>query len=164
MLSRNSKSGFTLIEILAVTLILGVLAAVVIPQVGSASKESREAVLRSELKFLREQLSLYANAHEHPAGFDAMLGTYSQATLVAQMIGITDYAGQISNQRTSEFRFGPYLSRIPDSPISGKMDFIIVEGDDPIPAPDDSTGWIYKPKTLELYANSTIYGPGGKNW
>lgn len=51
--------GFTLIEILIVVVILGILAAIVIPQFTSAADEAKESSLRSQLQTVRGQIELY---------------------------------------------------------------------------------------------------------
>jgi general secretion pathway protein G len=57
------KRAFTLIEILIVVVILGILAAIVIPQFSDASTEANEANVRSQLQTLRGQLELYKVQH-----------------------------------------------------------------------------------------------------
>jgi prepilin-type N-terminal cleavage/methylation domain-containing protein len=57
------KRAFTLIEILIVVVILGILAAIVIPQFSDASTQANEANLRSQLQTLRGQLELYKVQH-----------------------------------------------------------------------------------------------------
>ena len=49
---RNSK-GFTLVEILIVVIILGILAAIVIPQFTNASSDARKNSLTSQLQTVR---------------------------------------------------------------------------------------------------------------
>jgi prepilin-type N-terminal cleavage/methylation domain-containing protein len=44
-MSRTNRKGFTLIEILIVVIILGILAAIVIPQFTNASKEAKQSSL-----------------------------------------------------------------------------------------------------------------------
>jgi len=46
--SKRSSRGFTLIEILIVVIILGILAAIVIPQFSSASSQASTATIQSE--------------------------------------------------------------------------------------------------------------------
>ncbi len=60
---RTRKSGFTLVEILIVVIILGILAAIVIPHFTNASEDARESSLRSTLQTLRSQLELYKLQH-----------------------------------------------------------------------------------------------------
>src|SRR5688572_12477495 len=63
MLARTRKAGFTLVEILIVVIILGILAAIVIPQFTNASQDARESSLLSQLQTLRSQLELYKLQH-----------------------------------------------------------------------------------------------------
>jgi prepilin-type N-terminal cleavage/methylation domain-containing protein len=53
------KRGFTLIEILIVVVILGILAAVVVPQFTNAADDANDAALRSQLQTLRGQVELF---------------------------------------------------------------------------------------------------------
>jgi prepilin-type N-terminal cleavage/methylation domain-containing protein len=53
------RRGFTLIEILIVVVILGILAAVVVPQFTNASEDANDAAVRSQLQTLRGQIELY---------------------------------------------------------------------------------------------------------
>ncbi len=58
-ITHRTRRAFTLIEILIVVVILGILAAIVIPQFTDASTEAQEASLRSQLQTVRSQLELY---------------------------------------------------------------------------------------------------------
>lgn len=53
------KRGFTLIEILIVVVILGILAAIVIPQFTSASEEAKGSSVQSQLQTVRSQIELF---------------------------------------------------------------------------------------------------------
>ena len=53
------RKGFTLIEILIVVIILGILAAIVIPQFTNASKDAKEASARTLIQTIRSQVELY---------------------------------------------------------------------------------------------------------
>lgn len=66
--SKRNTRGFTLIEILIVVVILGILAAIVIPQFSSASQEASISSVRSQLQTLRSQVELYrVQNNEYPA-------------------------------------------------------------------------------------------------
>ena len=56
---KAKKSGFTLIEILIVVVILGILAAIVIPQFTDASDSARLNSSKTNLSALRSQIELY---------------------------------------------------------------------------------------------------------
>ena len=58
-LKTNRRNAFTLIEILIVVVILGILAAVVVPQFTSAADDANDAAVRSQLQTLRGQIELY---------------------------------------------------------------------------------------------------------
>ena len=76
-LTRRVRQGFTLIEILIVVVILGILAAIVIPQFTDASMEASVASLQSQLQTVRSQIELY-NVQNPVTPYDAgtPLGTF----------------------------------------------------------------------------------------
>ena len=57
--NTNVRSAFTLIEILIVVVILGILAAIVVPQFTNAADDANDASVRSQLQTLRSQIELY---------------------------------------------------------------------------------------------------------
>jgi general secretion pathway protein G len=145
---RCRRRAFTLIEILIVVVILGILAAIVIPQFSNASITARENTLKDELRYLRTQIVVYKAQHRDvPPGPDA-------DDFVEQMTGHTDDLGNISASRTDVYKFGPYLSKMPTNTINGKTDVKVVANDGAMTA-DDTTGWIYRADPLEIIANST---------
>lgn len=70
---HKARRAFTLVEILIVVVILGILAAIVIPQFTSASEEARLGNVQSQLQTIRSQIELFRvrNNGEYPASFDA---------------------------------------------------------------------------------------------
>ncbi len=80
---RTYRKGFTLVEILIVVVILGILAAIVVPQFTSASTEAVKGALQSQLQTVSSQLELYRvrntgayptiGAGEAEAGWGAMV-------------------------------------------------------------------------------------------
>lgn len=56
---NNRKTGFTLVEILIVVVILGILAAIVVPQFTSASNEAIKGALQTQLQTINTQVELY---------------------------------------------------------------------------------------------------------
>ena len=61
--NRGRNRAFTLVEILIVVVILGILAAIVIPQFTSASESAKSSSLVSQLQTLRSQFELYQIQH-----------------------------------------------------------------------------------------------------
>jgi general secretion pathway protein G len=98
---RHTLKGFTLVEILIVVIILGILAAIVIPQFTNASQNARESSLQSTLQTLRSQIELYKLQHG-----DTIPNLVTNWTAFT---GTSTYAGQ---------SFGPYMQAIPVNPMN----------------------------------------------
>lgn len=161
--TTSAERGFTLIEILIVVFILGILAAIVMVSVSGAGQEARESVLRNELQFMRTQIAVYKASHADAPGVDAN-GQAVAGLAEDQLTGFTDYFGNLVARDTPK-AFAPYLSQVPSNPVVGKTTIKLVStGVSLAAAVDDTTGWLYKPETLEFCANSTDFGPTGRNW
>jgi general secretion pathway protein G len=153
-----SRRAFTLVEILIVVTILGILATIAIPQFSSASSQARENTLKDEMRYLRTQIAVYKAQHEDRAPGYAGGNTSAaptQATLIAQLTQSTDALGNTNPTATSVYRFGPYLSKFPANPINGLDTVMVIGNGAAVPAPDGSTGFIFKPQTMELIPNLT---------
>jgi general secretion pathway protein G len=136
----RAKSGFTLVEILIVVVILGILAAIVIPQFTDASTEAKTSSLCSDLQTMRSQIELYKIQHN-----DQLPGS-GTATFVQAMTGQTDQAGAIGTD------FGPYLQKIPSNPFAATaVQNVVLEGEDTA-AEDATGGWYFETDTGKFNA------------
>jgi general secretion pathway protein G len=159
---RHLARAFTLIEILIVVVILGILATIVVPQMSGASREARESTLKDELRYLRIQLQVFKAQHIDLApGYPGavMTGVPTEAAFLQQMTQFSDEKGNTNATATGVFKYGPYLSRMPDNPVNGKSSIKMIPNGTAMPAPDpaeaNTYGWIYKPATQEIIANVT---------
>ncbi len=147
-MKRNA--GFTLVEILIVVIILGILAAIVIPQFTEASNDARESALASDLQTVRSQLELYKVQHLERYPSVNELNVLNTANFIARLTGRTDEDGKVN----AAGLFGPYLQKFPTNPFvsSGAADVTFGVAD---PAPGAGNGWYFNTGTGKLSANDT---------
>ena len=137
----KAKSGFTLVEILIVVVILGILAAVVIPQFTEASTEAKTSSLCTDLQTMRSQIELYKIQHNDDMPHE---GT---ATLIPALIGQTDVAGAVGTD------YGPYIQKIPTNQFTDLA--TIQEEAGTAGLGDGSHGWHYDTNTGQFHADDT---------
>jgi general secretion pathway protein G len=65
-MTRRSKGGFTLVELLLVLIILSVLAAIVVPKVVGRGKEARVNAAKGQIGMFESALELYAHDNYNP--------------------------------------------------------------------------------------------------
>jgi general secretion pathway protein G len=153
----RAKSGFTLVEILIVVVILGILAAIVIPQFTNASTEARESALVSDLQSVRSQIELYKIQHNN----DALPGA-GTATFVECMEGYTDKDGAVVAQGTVG-ALGKYMQKIPVNPFStadAATNLVRVETGAST-AGADSHHWVYNTGTGTFQADDALSNEDG---
>lgn len=96
---RTNRKGFTLVEILIVVVILGILAAIVVPQFTSASTEAVKGALQSQLQTVSSQLELYRVRH---TGAYPTLGSGQAENGWGEMVSAEYLKEQPLNGYTSE--------------------------------------------------------------
>ena len=132
--------AFTLVEILIVVVILGILAAVVIPQFVNASDEAQVGNVETQLRTLRTQIQLF-RAQSDTNGFPALVAAEDDGAVAWEPM-ITDQLLQAApvNPRTNS-------STITATSETG------VDGIDEAMA-DETVGWFYNVDTGEIWAAS----------
>jgi type II secretion system protein G len=72
--TNSHRRAFTLIEILIVVVIIGILAAMVIPHYVNAQGETQEAAVKKDLQQLRAQINYYHfKENAYPADLDTLV-------------------------------------------------------------------------------------------
>ena len=175
--SRKEESGFTLVELIIVIIIIGILAALAIPQFVSSTRDAQEATLSGDLAVMRNAINLYYHQHSStypgavkPDGSGVATGAADNPTaFINQLTQYTDADGKTSaTLDRANFPFGPYLMRgIPKNPIAGPAsvpDGVSVTADtEPLLADAEGgsgeyvMGWKYSKMTGEFIANVPAY-------
>jgi general secretion pathway protein G len=124
------RQGFTLVEILIVVIILGILAAIVIPQFTSASSDARTSNVRTTLNSIRSQIELFKSQHNDTP--PQMTGMW------ALLLNHTDTT-ETSVANPTGTRWGPYLQAAPSNPLNNQSSVTSNAGN------DTSAGWYYSP-------------------
>jgi general secretion pathway protein G len=132
--NMRAKTGFTLIEIMIVVIILGILAAMVVPRLTGRSDEARRSVAKADLE---SNLALGIDLYEADVGeFPASLDDLSTAPS-----GVTNWKGPYLKKKPVDPWGRAYLYKYPgehntedyDLSSSGKDG---IEGNE-----DDVTNW-----------------------
>ncbi len=140
-INMKAKKGFTLVEILIVVVILGILAAIVIPQFSSASTEARVSSVQSNLQAVRSQIQLYKIQHN-----DQYPGE-GGASFVEALTKKTNISGDLDPNGA----YGPYLQKFPKNPFNSLRTVATGAGTDDLGGGD--AGWYFDTTEEQFYAD-----------
>ena len=137
MMTKRTK-GFTLVEILIVVIILGILAAIIIPQFTDASESARDSSIQSNLQAMRAQFELYKAQHNDMYPWEAADGSFeSDAETIRRLTTKTDAAGAAGGN------LGPYMQNVPTNPRAENVDVVFADSDTAAPSAANPTcHWI----------------------
>lgn len=128
---RQRHSGFTLVEILIVVMILGIIAAIVVPQFATASGDSREKSVQSSLRMVRSQIELFKLEHDgippQPSGMWSLLTHRSNSS-------------ETATSTPTGTAHGPYILMPPRNPLNSQSAVSTA-------TTDTTAGWFYTADT-----------------
>lgn len=131
MSQRKNRTGFSLVELVVVVLILGILAAVAAPKMFDTAGDARQNGTRQSLITLRNALELYkAQNSSYPAAnvLPTALRPYLKGPFPAVQIGANQNANVVSSSQN------------------------------PIAAPEaGGAGWAYNATTGDIVVNEAAY-------
>ena len=136
---RSAERGFTLLELIVVIAIIGILATIAMPAMKDMPRRANEAVLKTNLRTLRDVLDqFYGDKGHYPPSLDALVES-------------------------------GYLRKIPTDPITKKSDTwaTVLEEVDPDKAPSSGTGEDQQPGIIDVHSGAegtALDGTAYKDW
>lgn len=134
---RQNQSGFTLIELIIIIVVLGILAAVAIPKYFNMIDDAKESACKGALGGLRSAASIYY------ANEALRTGTADWPAIDSlRTVGVVMEHGIPKNPYQSD-------ANAPDSIVTGVTRGVLV---------GTRGGWAYNPSTGEIWPNTSVAG------
>ncbi|MBA1276272.1 MULTISPECIES: type II secretion system major pseudopilin GspG [Pseudomonadaceae] len=110
MLNERKQRGFTLIEIMVVVVILGILAALVVPQVMNRPDQAKVTVAKGDIKAIGAALDMYK------------LDNYSYPSTQQGLDALVEKPG--GNPQPKNWNRDGYLKRVPKDPWGNEYQYL----------------------------------------
>lgn len=134
LIRARAHRAFTLVEILIVVVILGILAAIVVPQFSSATEQATSTAAYDQLTKVRRVIGVYY-ARNNNALPNILAGDGTWGELIGPTSG--------------------YMREAPPNPYVGRAaSTVIIQRNTPDTAFQQTHGWVYNPATGEVWAGS----------
>jgi len=131
----RKRYAFTLVEVLIVVAILGILAALIIPEYRNYTQKAKESAAKETLQIMRTAIVRYFVQYGVAPG-------YPGDNTDANPLEPSFYTPLIREH---------YVSDLPKNPFNGLSSVLMIKDGEPLPAEATSEyGWIYKAQTREF--------------
>lgn len=169
-LNKTLQRGFTLVELLIVTIILAILAAIVIPQFASTTDDAKLSALDANLSAFRASIDLYYQQHgSYPSANKSSGSTTCPNTgaagtgaaddsqaFIDQLSRYSNAVGETCTTTDGIFKYGPYMKKdsMPKNAITDSAALLVIKdgklgmGGEATPA-----GWKFDNVTGQFIAN-----------
>jgi general secretion pathway protein G len=109
-LSRSAQRGFTLIEIMVVVVIMGILAALVVPKLMGRTDDARITAAKQDIATLMQALKLYKlDNQRYPTTEQGLQALVAKPT---------------SGPAANGWKAGGYIDKLPKDPWGGQYQFL----------------------------------------
>jgi prepilin-type N-terminal cleavage/methylation domain-containing protein len=162
----KSQRGFTLLEMLIAIVILGILAAIIIPQITTSSDDAKVSATKANLAAMRSAVEQYYVQHNQTypgakdnAGVATTDPTVCATAFVDQLVKYSQADGKAASDQASLAApiFGPYIkgAALPVNSFSNLATITCdtTTTDITTRTVGGGTGWKYNVKTGVLFAN-----------
>jgi len=163
------RSGFSLVEILVVVILLGLIAALTIPMVSGYRSSADETALRSDLALLRSGIEMFAADHNgaYPGSItDGINPAGGEAAFVAHLTKFSNADGEVAGARSDEYPFGPYLTNgVPRLTVGALADNngvkVVASAAALTGEANPAKAWMYSTATGQIICNSAQVSSDG---
>lgn len=128
--------GFTLVELIIVLLILGVLAAIVVPKISNYVDDAKSVGTYAQLKNIRSAFELYRTQHNN---------NYPTLAELQSSWGVLLLTTNVDGIINPEGKFGPYMQQAPKNPWTESSSVVNAAS-----TGDSNDGWRYDENTGEI--------------
>ena len=160
----REQSGFTLIEMLVVIIVLGILALLIISQIAVSTEEAKVNTLKTDLAAMRNAVELYYHQHNNVyPGANKIDGTVAAdagdaaTAFVQQLTQYTEADGTVAAVKSTTAKYGPYIKggALPKNPFDENNTVLcdIAEDNITVKAASGTASWKFYVKTGVLLAN-----------
>ena len=170
----RKQSGFTLIEMLIVIIVLGILAMIIVPQITISTDDAKVSTLQSSLSGIRSAVEIYYVQHDNTypgendvTGAATSVDADAATAFLQQLTRYTTSSGAVTSVKNTTYKFGPYIKvgALPVNPFDAALDSDVkasasVTSITAARVPDGSTAWWVYPKTGVVFANDNTSSGG----
>lgn len=137
--SLKPQTGFSLVEVLIVIVLMSVLAGIVVQNFLTITGDADLKLALHNLGVFRGTIELYRGQHNGGLPSDSL----------QELLRATNVAGEIGSP--PEHALGPYLSDIPGNPLTKSSRVTVINTNRPTQSDTTGGGWLYNPVSGRLW-------------